>query len=112
MSDMNYIGAIVKVLETPKKKFINSKTLVVTFKAQLPQTRKNRIVKLVCWGNLAQSVTKHYNVNDYILIEGYVSFRENKNLSKKNKSFKKVIITALKVYPFFLNSKQLTNKLS
>ena len=77
MSDMNYIGAIVKILETPKQKFINSNTLVIKFRAQLPQVRQIQIVKLVIWGNLARAVLNYYKINDYILIEGYASIREN-----------------------------------
>ena len=108
---MNYVGALVKILETPKQRFINSKTLVIKFRAQLPQIRKIRTVELVCWGNLAKSVLNHYKTNDYILIEGYVSSRENKNSTKK-KSFRKVTITVLKVSPFLLNYKRSLNKLS
>ena len=114
MSDMNYIGALVKILETPKQKFINSNTLLIKFRVQLPQIRKVRTVELVCWGNLAQSILNYYKVNDYILIEGYISFREknNLNISKENKPLKKVTITVLKVYPFLLNYKRSMNKLS
>lgn len=109
---MNYIGAVVKVLETPKQRFLNSNTLVITFRVQLPQIRKIRIVELVCWSNLAQSVLNYYKVNDYILIEGYISFRQKKSLSKTNKPIKKVTITVIKVYPFLLNYKRSMNKLS
>jgi single-stranded DNA-binding protein len=112
MSDINYIGALVKVLETPKQKFINSNTLIVKFRVQLPQMRKIRVVELVCWGNLAKSVLNYYKVNDHILIEGYISFRNNDNLNKINKASKKVTITVLKVYPFLLNYKRSINKLS
>jgi single-stranded DNA-binding protein len=112
MSDMNHIGAIVKILETPKQKFINSNTLVIKFRVQLPQVRKIRIVELVLWGNLANSVLNYYKVNDYILIEGYISFRENESSNKNNKPFKKVTITVLKVYPFLLNYNRSINKLS
>jgi single-stranded DNA-binding protein len=112
MSDMNHIGAIVKILETPKQKFINSNTLVIKFRVQLPQVRKIRIVELVLWGNLANSVLNYYKVNDYILIEGYISFRENASSNKNNKPLKKVTITVLKVYPFLLNYNRSINKLS
>jgi len=112
MGDMNYIGAVVKVLETPKQRFLNSNTLVITFRVQLPQIRKIRIVELVCWGNLAQSVLNYYKVNDYIVIEGYISFRQKKSSSKTNKPIKKVTITVIKVYPFLLNYKRSMNKLS
>nr|UZC30140.1 hypothetical chloroplast RF41 [Entomoneis sp.] len=112
MSDMNYIGALVKVLETPKKQFLNSDTCIVKFRVQLPQMRKIRIVELVCWGNLAKSVLNYYKTNDYILIEGYVSFRDTSNSTRMDKVRKKTTITVLKVYPFLLNYNRSMNKLS
>ena len=108
---MNYIGAIVKILEKPKQKFLNSNTLVLTFRAELPQVRKNRIVKLVILGNLARVVLSYYKINDYILIEGYVSIRENITSKLNKKLFKKVTITVVKIYPFLLNYNQSINKL-
>ena len=112
MSDMNYIGAIVKILETPKQKFINSNTLVIEFRVQLPQIRNSRIVKLVVWGNLARAVLNYYTINDYILIEGYTSLRNDKNSNLSNKPLKKITITVLKVYPFLLNYNRSINKFS
>lgn len=110
---MNYMGAIVKILETPKQKLINSNTLVIKFRAQLPQVRKSRIVKLVIWGKLARAVLDYYKTNDYILIEGYASLRENNNIPNINKKpLKTVTITVLKVYPFLLNYNRFINKLS
>ena len=109
MGDMNYIGAIVKILEVPKEKLINSNTLVIKFRAQLHQVRKDRVVKLVFWNNLALAVRNSYKVNDYILIEGYTSIRKK---STSNKSLKKVTITVVKVYPLLLNSNRSINKLS
>ena len=104
---MNHIGAIVKILETPKQKFINSNIVVVKVRAQLPSVRKSRIVKLVIWGKLALTVLDYYKVNDYILIEGYVSLRDNNNILKvNNKPLKNVTISVLKIYSFILNRNQ------
>ena len=99
MTDTNYIGCIVKILETPKQKIVPNKIVTTEFRVQLPQIRNQTttIAKLTFWGNLARDVLEYYKVNDYIIIEGYLS------LSKKKKS-KKVEITVLKVYPFFLTS--------
>jgi hypothetical protein len=47
MSDTNYIGGIVKILETPKQKFLKNNILVTKFRVQLPQVRNTRIVNLV-----------------------------------------------------------------
>jgi single-stranded DNA-binding protein len=112
MSDMNYIGAIVKILETPKQKFLNSNTLVIKFRAQIPQVRKSRIVKVVIWGKLALAVLDYYKINDYLLIEGYASLRDNNSSNGNKKSLKNVTISVLKVYPLRLNYNRFINKLS
>jgi len=97
MGDTNYIGGIVKILEPPKQKILKNKILVTKFRAQIPQIRNSRIVTLSFWGNLARDVTTYYKVNDYLIIEGYLSIRNKKNLKSK-----KIEITVLKVYPFLL----------
>jgi single-stranded DNA-binding protein len=112
MSDMNSIGAIVKILETPKEKFVNSSTLVTICRVQLSQVRKIRTVKLVIWGNLARSVLNYYKINDYVLIEGYISLQSTMSSNETKKPVKKVILTALKVYPFLLDSNGSINKFS
>lgn len=122
MSNINYISAIVKILEVPKQEFIaNSNIFVIRFRAQLRQVRKNqnRVVKLVIWGNLASSFLQSYKVYDYILIEGYTSLREKitarENIlisNSKNRPLKQVTITVVKVHPLLLNSNRLINKLS
>jgi single-stranded DNA-binding protein len=101
MVDTNYIGSIVKILETPNQTVFNNNIPVTQFRAQLPQFKNNTIVNLTFWGNLAYDVANYYNINDYILIEGYLSIRNKPNL----KNLKKVEITVLKVYPYFLSSK-------
>lgn len=103
---MNYIGALVKVLETPKRILLDSDIFIIKFRVQLPQIKKVKIVELICWGSLAKAVFNYYKANDYLLIEGYVSFSNN-----NNKDLKKIKITALKIYPFLLTSKSSLNKL-
>ena len=103
MVDTNYIGSIVKILENPNQTIFNNTIPVTKFRVQLPQLRNNTIVTLTFWGNLARDVANYYKINDYILIEGYLSVR-NKNLNKSIiKNSKKVEITVLKVYPFLLS---------
>lgn len=110
MNDTNYIGGIVKILETPKQKFLNKNVAVTKFRAQLPQVRKTKIVNLTFWGNLATDVASYYKTNDYILIEGYLSLRDIQKSSSSIKKAKKVEITVLKVYPFLLNYNRSINK--
>ena len=102
MVNTSYISSIVKILETPNKKSFKNTISVTTFRAQLPQIRNTRIVNLIFWGNLANTVGNYYQVNDYIMIEGYLSLNTKFFLNpvKSNFKNKKVEITVLKIYPF------------
>jgi hypothetical protein len=102
MNDTNYIGGVIKILEPPKQKSLKNSILVTKFRAQIPQFRNSRIVTLSFWGNLARDVTTYYKVNDYLIIEGYLSVRDKKNLNLLSSKSKKIEITVLKVYPFLL----------
>ena len=103
MSDTNYVGAIVKILESPKTKIIKSKISITKFRAQLPQIRKTRVIEVVVWGNLGNDMVKYYSMNDYILVEGYLSLNklDQKNLNRK--ILKRARFTVLKAYPFLLS---------
>lgn len=100
MGDTNMIGGIVKILETPKQKIFNTNIPVTQFRVQFPQVRNNAVIHLTFWGNLARDVANYYKINDYILIEGYISLRDQKVLNTIISKSKKVEITVLKVYPF------------
>ena len=102
MSDTNYIGGIVKILETPKQN-INSNVINVRFRAQLSQVRNTHIVVIVFWGNLARDVSNYYKINDYILIEGYLSLQNKTSSDSLLRSLKNVKITVRKIYPLKLS---------
>ena len=59
--------------------------------------RKNRIITLVFWGNLAREVKNYYQINDYILIEGYLSIRNKKNINLITKNSKQVVTITVTV---------------
>jgi single-stranded DNA-binding protein len=103
MSDTNYIGGIVKILEVPKQKFLNNTIAVTEFRVQLPQVRNTTIVHLIFWGNLARDVATYYKINDYILIEGYLSLRDKQSSNLIAQPSKQIEITVLKLYPFLLS---------
>jgi hypothetical protein len=103
MNDTNYIGGVIKILETPKQKMLKNNILLTKFRAQIPQLRNTRLITLIFWGNLARDVAMYYKINDYLIIEGYVSLRDKKNSKLTHDKSKQVQITVLKVYPFLLN---------
>jgi len=104
MSNTNYISSIVKILEIPNQTFFNDSIPVTKFRVQFPQMRSTRIINLIFWGNLAKDIGNYYKVNDYIMIEGYLSLNHKNLLSSTKKNSKKVEITVLKVYPFLMSS--------
>jgi hypothetical protein len=103
MGDTNLVGGIARILETPKQKILHPNIPVTQFRVQFPQVRKNHVVHLTVWGNLARDIGGYYKVNDYILIEGYISLRDKQALSGVIPRSKKVEITVLKVYPFLIS---------
>jgi single-stranded DNA-binding protein len=103
MGDTNLVGGIVKILETPKQMNFSSNIQVTKFRVQFPQVRQTSLVHLTFWGNLAIDTANYYKVNDYILIEGYISVRDRKQLNNVISKSKKVEITVLKIYPLLLN---------
>jgi single-stranded DNA-binding protein len=105
MNDTNYFGCIVKILETPRQKTLQKNIVTTQFRVQLPHIRNQTttIAKLKIWGNLGRDILDYYKVNDYMIIEGYLS------ISKKKKS-KKIEITVVKAYPFLLASNIMDQK--
>ena len=99
MGDTNYLGSVVKILEKPVQTIVDDKLLKSECRAQLAQIRNTRIVTLVFWGNLAHDAVNSYKVNDYIMIEGYVSLRKKRTSELVKRNFKKVEIAVLKSFP-------------
>jgi hypothetical protein len=102
MTDMSSVGGVVKILESPKHKIFKDNISTTFFRVQFPQARKASVVHLKFWGNLANDVLNYYKVNDYILIEGYLSLKDKKTLNSPLQKIKKVEITVFKIYPFLL----------
>ena len=98
MGDGNYLASVVKILEKPIQIVNDDKVLTTEFRAQLIQVRNSQIVNLVFWGNLATDVVNYYQVNDYIMIEGYLSLQNKTNNELGKQNLKKVQITVLKIY--------------
>lgn len=104
MGNTNYISSIVKILEPPNKILFNSNVLVTKFRVQFPQIKNSRVINLTFWGNLAGDVNNYYQINDYIMIEGYLSLNSKFLLNRSKQNSKRFEITVLKIYPFLLGS--------
>jgi len=95
---MNYSTFIVKIIKKPVQSFFKNNISLTELVVQFPQVRNKNYVdicRLNVWGNLSHDIMKYYKVNDYIVVEGYISFR-NSNPEKK---IRQIEISAFKVYP-------------
>ena len=102
MDQTNYIIGIVKILEIPKEKIMNDETFMIKIRVQLSQIGTPKIVTLIFWGNLAHDIVNYYKINDYLIIEGFLSLRTKQTSELKN--LKQVEITVMRIYPFILSS--------
>lgn len=104
---MNYVTFTVKVIKNSGQSFFSDGTSLTELTVQLPQVRKNNtkiILQLSIWGKLSYDAAKYYKVDDYIIIEGYISIRKITSDLIVNYLNKQIEISVFKVYPLFLKS--------
>lgn len=109
MQSPNYFSGIVKILENPRHKTVRNNIITTQCRALIPPSRKNKLPKvvlLIFWGTLARDITNYYQMNDYILIEGYLSIKTSKKNHFQFSNSKKVLVTILKFYPILLKLKK------
>jgi hypothetical protein len=102
---MNYSSFIVKIIEKPIQTFFDNTNSVTQFVVQIPQLKNNDdniIMRVIIWGKLGYDIIKYYQINDYIIIEGYLSIRENSFNQLTIGTSKKVEVSIYKIYPFIL----------
>jgi len=106
---MNYISCIIRILEIPKIELRSNNIEMVRFRVQLPSIRNKVqspiIISSTIWGNLAYDIISYYRINDYALIEGYISTSSNNN---KNDSL--ITLNITKLYPFLFKVELDKNK--
>jgi len=97
---MNYINSIIRILEIPPLRSYNN-VLTIRFKARIPCLRnkieQDSIINCTVWGELAYDLVNYYQINDYVLIEGYISILNNKD---KSKAIIPYNLNITKLYPF------------
>ena len=103
MADTNYVISMVKILEKPVQKVLNEKISVTKFRAQLPQIRNNRIITVIFWSNLSINIGNSYQINDYIVIEGYLSIKKNGSNKLMKSNSLEIILTGTKIYFYKLD---------
>ena len=100
---MNYTSFIVKIVGKPEQSFFHNNITVTEMVVQFVPARQKPlntkdIFQISVWSNSNSDVTKNYMLNDYLIIEGYVSLRPSMLNSKNDK---RIEISIVKVHPFF-----------
>lgn len=99
---MNYTCFLVKILNQPILNQFEDNILLVELLVKFAPIRQTKTVntfRVLVWGNLAEDMTKYYQKNDYIMIEGYI-----RNFLEPGET-DQVEISAKKIYPFLLQSR-------
>jgi len=101
---MNYSSFIVKIIKHPVQEVFSETNSVTKLIVQIPQKTKKsnspipRIIHLFIWGRLGTDFLEYYKLNDYIIVEGYLSLSPTRNP-------KIVKLSVYKIYPFLLSTK-------
>ena len=95
---------MIKIIEKPEQSFFDNDISVTEMIAKFYQFRDNsyNICKLSIWGNLSYDVMQYYQINDYLIVEGYIS-RRDESFEEYNITTE-IEISVFKIYPFALNS--------
>jgi single-stranded DNA-binding protein len=97
---MNYCNLIAKIIKLPIEEYYKNNISVVEILVKFSPVKRGKgpeILNLRIWGNLAQDVMKYYKINDYIIVEGFLSFQKS-SLNTYTQ------ISVRKVYPYVLNN--------
>jgi hypothetical protein len=101
---MNYSILIVKILAAPEQIFLKEDIPVTKIKVKLVQTRttslSNDVFTIFIWGNVSSDIIKYYITDDYVVIEGYISLKENKLNLQNSLTNTEIRISILNIYPF------------
>ena len=101
---MNYTSFMIKIIGEPQQSFFDNDISVTEILARFYQFRENsyNICKLVIWGSLSYDVMQYYQLNDYLIVEGYISQRKSNFETDKIEA--DIEICVFKMYPFALNT--------
>ena len=104
---MNYTSFIIKIINKPHYTLCDQKIPVTEVLGKFYQFRNNShtICKLSFWGRPAYEVLKYSKTNDYLFVEGYLSFRPY--TFKKFDITTDIEISIFKVYPFVVKTEDI-----
>ena len=109
---MNYTNFIVKIVGKPKHSFFPNNIYVTKILVNYVPIRKKsvntkKIFQISIWNRFSYDNTKMYQLNDYLIVEGYISLRPSTLNTSNFQNDKQVEISVLKLHPLNINKKNL-----
>ena len=99
---MNYSHFLIKITSKPEHSFFDNDIIYTQFVGKFYQFRDNKytLCKISIWGNLAYDILRYYQINDYLIVEGYLCSQKSnfEELDMKTS----IEISACKAYPYAL----------
>jgi hypothetical protein len=99
---MNYISCIIQILEMPTIESYSDNIKMGKFRIQLPYVRNKiqsaTIINSHIWGNSVSDIGKYYRINDYVLVEGYLSTSCDTRYKERG-----ITLNITKLYPFLFS---------
>lgn len=109
---MNYTNFIVKIVGKPKHNFFSKNIYLTEMLVKYVPIRKRNIntkdiFQISVWNKFSYDNTKMYQLNDYVIVEGYISLRPSKLNASNFENDKQIEISILKLHPLNINKKNL-----
>lgn len=99
---MYSLSCTVRILKIFPIKLSRHSIPVIKFKVELAQVRNRyyrSIIEAEIWGDLAYNLKKYYQVNDYLILDGYfLVYSLSNNKESKRKLIKLIVY---QFYPYF-----------
>jgi hypothetical protein len=104
---MNYTSFIIKIISKPQYTLSEKKIPLTETLGKFYQFRSNShtICKLSFWGRTAYEILKYHKTTDYVLVEGYISFRQS--TFEKFDITTDIEISVFKVSPFHIKLEEI-----
>ena len=106
---MNYSTLLVKIIEKAEKKSFDDNVYLLEILVKfytIKTTNSYNLMKLSIWGDLVNDIEDQYKENDYIIVEGFLSFSKSRINESDAINNKQIEFSVLKVHPFSLSNQQ------
>lgn len=96
---MNYSIFLIQLIERPRYTKMTDIISLLQVRAKFFEKNNensNFVLTLNIWGNFDSNIIKSYNINEFLLVEGYLIISK---FNLNNQLKKQIHLTAVKIFP-------------